>query len=441
MDPISVFVSSRVSELLQERKDTVHMLCMNGYRPLFFEADPREIDDRDENKTKLKDVVDNLLKNADRLVLLYYLTEGERSIPYNNTNETPIQYEYKTFKKYNYSETDVDRAYDEPVVNIYWKVPDSSLWKFEDKDKKHPYLNDFLPEWILKEFENTINAKTVGRLMAKDATTDEKEPLVYYSKDKAIKLTIIRKRREIMDRIDIDFKKYKEYVDDDHTEFNNIHVARYNGPDFIGLIHYLSMYFFSNNINILHVSHSSSIYTSMASIYVTFKSKYNPPSDLDLAAFMAKLFSKDSVDTNKPTDFKMEVYKPDKEEKKMLNLYKRKWDLTTTVRKLIPKSSTEGKFEELILEIVTIDVPGQIYAVTRVLLRQYFNIVDLVLKPGFGNLKRQRTMTVWISKLIHSADESRRSLVDLELALSSLIGVRSYSIELVGESPYPTKKE
>lgn len=87
---------------------------------------------------------------------------------------------------------------------------------------------------------------------------------------------------------------------------------------------------------------------------------------------------------------------------------------------------------EFFVQIRTIDTPGQLNAICKVLKRLQFNIDDVTLRPAEVEYPRQTLVTLWVS----SAEEREKpmpilDLARLEWAVRDIIGVRSFSIRRV----------
>jgi acetolactate synthase small subunit len=80
--------------------------------------------------------------------------------------------------------------------------------------------------------------------------------------------------------------------------------------------------------------------------------------------------------------------------------------------------------------IRAIDAPGQINAVCKELRDRYFNIDKLQLTPTAYEYPRQRTMTLFLSR--HDNLDTRKTIELIEVALQYLVGVRAFSIRVIG---------
>lgn len=83
----SVFVSSRMDELREDRATAQKGICQAGCRPLMFEIEPSWDD--------LKNELDNIMERSDAFVGLYFTTAGHRGE--NIHMFTPVEYELYYF--------------------------------------------------------------------------------------------------------------------------------------------------------------------------------------------------------------------------------------------------------------------------------------------------------------------------------------------------------
>ena len=92
---------------------------------------------------------------------------------------------------------------------------------------------------------------------------------------------------------------------------------------------------------------------------------------------------------------------------------------------------TEPKYQ-LLLDIRTINVPGQLHAVCRVLRDLDFSIDELNLKPAPQEHDRQTILELVISNRdIKRERDLRIAILQLESALKHLVGIRTFSTRVV----------
>lgn len=205
---------------------------------------------------------------------------------------------------------------------------------------------------------------------------------------------------------------------DVHVGLNGSVVVRYSGPDFRGLLEELSDMLSPG----ARVDHRTS--------YVANLDRISFASGAGVATVNFSCSLVEGV--------------PDlKELERFLNLGMRreieraKKDHRLAHRERIPKKliqvthavGTMPPFQ-LFMEVRTIDQPGQLHAIARVLREGRYNIDELQLRPAEKGYPRQTIMTLWVSKQWGqgTSDELERDLVKLETAIRELAGVRAFSL-------------
>jgi hypothetical protein len=198
-------------------------------------------------------------------------------------------------------------------------------------------------------------------------------------------------------------------------------VVRYNGPDFRGLVEKLSDLLYrglkegpvTHPANIDRISFASGAGVATLYISCSFSSEGLP----DLRV-LGKILNE-------------EMRKEIAEAKKDGRLNR-----SVRIRNLI--DVTHGDHEEppfqLYLEVRTIDQPGQVYAVARVLKEERYNVDELQLKPAEKGYPGQTVMAISVSKERGQGtlDELERDLLKLETAIRELGGVRAFSVRVMG---------
>jgi len=192
-------------------------------------------------------------------------------------------------------------------------------------------------------------------------------------------------------------------------------IIRYTGPDFIGLIGIVSEILFSHyKLNIDYISHAGR--GGLATLYIACSPRGVFP---DFEVLKNDLLSGVRGDLRKAT-----------KQGRLIN---------STSKKILPEISidedrTPKIKKQYYLEVRTIDTPGQLNAVCKVLRDLRFNIDELQLKPTSPQYPRQTTMALWVSKRhAHQEKDYKPILMQLETTLDDLIGVRSFSINLVNQ--------
>lgn len=207
--------------------------------------------------------------------------------------------------------------------------------------------------------------------------------------------------------------------DDKAGEILGSVVVRYNGPDFRGLLETLSDMLYRGVpqddrtryvANLDQISFASGAGVATLYISCSFVAE-NVPDLRHLSEFLNAGMHRQIAEAKKDYRLPRKVRVP---------------------RKLIIVSHGENESPpyQLYLEVRTIDQPGQLNAVARILRQGKYNVDELQLKPAEKGYPRQTLMALWISKERgqSSPDELERELVMIETAIRELAGVRSFSL-------------
>jgi len=202
-------------------------------------------------------------------------------------------------------------------------------------------------------------------------------------------------------------------------------IIRYTGADFLGLIECISEVLHGKGMNIDYISHASR--GGKATLYISCsiadKDRSKVPTDETLEDLLGISLNKafDEAKSHNLTipgaENKAKPYKPVQVEEDHVPL-------------------PEWQF---CMELRTIDAPGQLNAVCKVLKDNRFNIDELILKPTEKEYERQTTMNFWLSKMgektarpgTANSSGCQTELGKLETAVSLLVGVRAFSIKVV----------
>jgi hypothetical protein len=107
-------------------------------------------------------------------------------------------------------------------------------------------------------------------------------------------------------------------------------------------------------------------------------------------------------------------------------------DPETAPQVLVELDQTPPLKWQFYMEVRTIDAPGQLNAICKVLKELRFNIDELQLKPTEPEYRRQTTMNFWLSKRdVDKPSDCDIELMELESAIRMLVGVRAFSIKIV----------
>jgi len=349
---MKIFVSSRMEELVMERKTAIESLHFAGHTPLYIETEPMV-----KNK-EAKQVMDSLIRSADALVSIYYLSEGRIESILNNLS--PIYYEFEEFK----------RIHPEKPIFLFRKRPDifvnpsaNLLEWFKNKKEQYklPYLEFIKTDELAGEIVNQL-----GNYATKPCGT----------KDNRI-------------------------------------IIRYSGPDFIGLIGKVSEVIFTSfKMNIDYISHASR--GGLATIYLSCSPIESLPRLMHLKQILCKQLADDIIKVE-GEDRGIDGFNPNK-----------KFEIK------IDRDDTKSPNMQFFVELRTIDAPGQLNAICKVLKELKFNIDELQQKPTPPEYKRQSNMILWLSpKNDKSKNEIKTTLIKLETAIRNLVGVRAFSIRVV----------
>jgi len=190
-------------------------------------------------------------------------------------------------------------------------------------------------------------------------------------------------------------------------------IIRYTGADFIGLIESVSETIFSTyGMNIDYISHAAR--GGKATLYVSCSPRGNLPKQEELRSVLqARAVEATHVATSE-------------------GLLMPGADPNVTPQVLVELDQTTPLEWQFYVEIRTIDAPGQLNAICKVLKELKFNIDELQLKPTEREYRRQTTMNFSISKRdVDEPSECDVELMQLESAIRMLVGVRTFSIKVV----------
>lgn len=283
--------------------------------------------------------------------------------------------------------------------------------------RKEPILNNLTPiEYELKEFL-TCNPDSPVFLIRKvpdkfitpsPNLIDSFEQIV---EKYNLQLILFEKPEHLASKI-VDLMR-KRKLQKDKISLKDRLIIRYNGPDFIGLIGATSEVIFTDfKMNIDYISHASR--GGLASLYITCspREKLSDPKNLRIKLIE---YLKKEIKGIKEKGFDVEGFNPNVEPQIMVNR-----DLTKALK------------VQFYIELRTIDAPGQLNAICKVIKDLKFNIDELQQKPTPPEYERQATIIAWLSKRkITSNTEIKKELVVLETSVRNLVGVRAFSIRVI----------
>jgi len=351
------FVSSRIKELLVERKAAIEAIHFSGHTPLYIETEPIVKDEQ------ARDTMNKLVSDADAFISIYYLSEGRRETILDD--HTPIEYELLRF---------LDQHKDAPIL-FFRQLPD--------------------------EFVNPSHS------------------MVRWFEEKAIKLGIKIINFEGPDQLDSKIREsLLSYSDKkDFVSPTSRVIVRYVGSDYIGLIAKASEVIFTKHkLNIDYISHASG--GGRGALYVSCSARELPGSSEQVDTAVLKEDLRYTL---------IEDLKSAKDDGRLVDGS----DINITPEIVVDIDTTKPKPFQFFVEARTIDAPGQLNAICKVLREQHFNIDELHLRPTPPEYRRQTIIFMWLSKSFDLLKDPDKELGDLEASLRYLVGIRACSIKVV----------
>ena len=354
---MKVFVSSRMSELSTERKTAIEVVHFRGHTPIYIETEPEVRDER------ARDTMLTLLKDADALVSMHYLSEGygEKILD----NKTPIEFELFEFR----------RMHPDAPVLFFRRRPDRGV----------------SPSSRMIDFFNR-QAEMIG------------VPITPFGP------------RELQPIIAEALQPYQ--MSSDSQNVSQRITIRYVGADFIGLVGRIAEVLFTDyKLNIDDISHAAAGVHATVSVACTPRHSAMAPESVDTATLRTRLLSEIESARLAATS----------EDKRLSDLTGA--EVAQVFVDVNPASPPPLQFYVVIRAI---DAPGQINAVCKELRDRHFNIDKLQLLPTASEYARQRTMTLLLSR--HDDLNTRQTIDLIEGALQYLVGVRAFSIRVIGNT-------
>lgn len=193
--------------------------------------------------------------------------------------------------------------------------------------------------------------------------------------------------------------------------------VRYEGPDYLGLVEVLSETLFAGcGANIGYISQGARAGVATVLLGCTFRENSLSATRIQRRLRSAVMKSIEDEQARQP------------------HLADRRRIFPVRIK--IEDDFLISACEEFFVEIRTIDTPGQLNAVCKVLKRLRLNINDITLRPAPSEYQRQTTIALWISSMDNEDFEPRSeasiaTLARLESEVRDIIGVRSFSIRSV----------
>jgi predicted amino acid-binding ACT domain protein len=197
-------------------------------------------------------------------------------------------------------------------------------------------------------------------------------------------------------------------------------IIRYMGPDFIGLVALLSQILFSKyKWNVDYISQGSR--DVFANLFLSCSPRSRTPEITDTTLELLRVELSEAITQS------LQPPKSNKNRKQK----------TAPVRHFsleVNRASTEPHPPQFFMEIRTIDAPGQLNTVCKILRDMKFNIDDLQLRPTPSREYPRQTISFWwISRPDSRPRDRERDFVELEAKLQYLVGVRAFTIRIAGD--------
>ncbi len=282
--------------------------------------------------------------------------------------------------------------------------------------KKEPILGRRTPvEYEISTFRRMhpegpifIFTKDVDRYIQKDPSLED---WIQSQKSKGVKITQFEASVNLSEGI---VKCLQDFPPGKTVPSYSRKAIHYEGPDYVGLIEIISETLFSEfGTNLDYISQGAR--AGLAT--VLFGCSFRDKTPANSRTIQRKLRQAVLEDIRRETESQKLLAS-------RMNSYK--------VRIRVEEDDSWRPSAEFFVQIRTIDTPGQLNAVCKVLKKLRFNIDDVTLRPAEVEYPRQTLVTLWIS----SAEEREEptpilALARLEWAVRDIIGVRSFSIRRV----------
>lgn len=195
-------------------------------------------------------------------------------------------------------------------------------------------------------------------------------------------------------------------------------VIRYEGPDYVGLIAVLSETLYSKfGANIDYISQGARAGLATVLFGCSFRDDRSA-TDRSISRQLTQAVQRD-MEKERLTQERLTS---------RMNRY--------GIRLKVEKVESWEPETQFFVEIRTIDTPGQLNAVCRVLKRLQINIDDVTLRPAPSEYPRQTVIALWLTSARdderkEECDSSISALARLETEVRDIIGVRAFSIREV----------
>jgi hypothetical protein len=226
---------------------------------------------------------------------------------------------------------------------------------------------------------------------------------------------------DLQARLEDVLRRYRRKKDQTHVPYKV--TIRYMGPDYLGLIGKLSEVIFTTyRLNIDYISHSSS--GGHATVCLSCSPRLLPGSP-------------DSMNGVELREVLLDELERDLE----LATRERRLSGTASVdiapEVVVDVEPPSALLQQFFLEIRTIDAPGQLNAICKVLREKQYNIDELQLRPTQREYPKQVTITLWLSRLDGGPADLQTEVNRIEAALQYIVGIRGFSTKAVINDELP----
>lgn len=335
------------------------------------------------------------------------------------SGHTPLYIETEPIKKTIEAKRVMDRLIEDAdaLISIYYL----------SEGKKEKILNDLTPiEYEFATFSQRRPGAPILLMQQKhDRSVRPSKDMLDWFEDRSrkagkgvVRRFVFEGREDLEAKLRKILKDFPQYQDAEMTQ--NRLIIRYVGPDFIGLVNKLSEVIFTRfRLNIDSISFASG--GGRSTCYMSCSPRPSP----DGSAIVQRKLE---------TELKQAVtrdFEKAARDSRRIGGSGRKSEIRITVDQ---DHSTPPQYQ-FFAEIRTIDAPGQLNAICKVLTELRLNIDELQLRPTPAEYPRQSTVIMWLSNPSQSWKDRQDDLWQLERRLRYLIGVRTFSIQLL---PYRT---
>jgi len=380
-----------MQELGYERKAVIDALHYRNFTPVYIEASP-DVDETDGRKR-----MEKLVKSADALILLYGLSVGKPAKVLDNM--TPVEFEFHLFQQ---SHTNA------PIFLLQKGIDGVS----------------YVHEKFAQHFSKYPKAQNI------DDCTKRKNVWHFKFSETNQLIDII-----IKGCIEKELRKYER--ESDLKSEDRTFLVRCKSPDFIGFLERIS-YTLSHihlvNIDYISFARRFGLATVYLSCTKTYRKNETNSVKEDRELIRESIKKTLCVDIQKAQD-----------EGRLLNVTgKDAKELCGEVEVTVDFSDEQAPDYSIYIEVRTIDAPGQLHAIARVIRDMSYSIDEILLKPSEQEHLRQLIISAWISKGIRTGKTGEKDLdiatpelelIRLESRLRDIVGVKTFSTRLVRNDP------